>query len=106
VELANNNTSTHSRIAREAIIFSDASRPLPRTPKGNVARAAALKLYADDITRMYAQLGQGSTLTLLGAPPSWNDMGEVQSWLARCVAHLLGRQLDICDDLFQQGLDR
>ncbi|CAE6433215.1 unnamed protein product [Rhizoctonia solani] len=105
VELANSNASTHSRIAREAIIFSDASRPLPRTPKGNVARAAALKLYANDIARMYAQLGQGSALTSLGAPASWNDMDEVQSWLSCCVAHLLGRQLDSCDDLFQQGLD-
>ncbi|KAF8682432.1 Sarcoplasmic/endoplasmic reticulum calcium ATPase 3 [Rhizoctonia solani] len=105
VELANSNTSTHSRIAREAIIFSETSRPLPRTPKGNVARAAALKLYANDITRMYAQLGQGSSLTSLGAPASWDDVEGVQFWLTRCVTHLLGRQLDPYDDLFQQGFD-
>ncbi|KDN49451.1 hypothetical protein RSAG8_02153, partial [Rhizoctonia solani AG-8 WAC10335] len=105
IELANNNTSTHSRIAREAIIFSETSRPLPRTPKGNVARAAALKLYADDITRMYGQLGKGSSLKSLGAPKSWGNRGEVELWLARCVAHLLGRPLNARDDLFQQGLD-
>ncbi|KAG8763161.1 hypothetical protein FRC11_005892 [Ceratobasidium sp. 423] len=105
IELANDNASTHSRIAREAIIFSETSRPLPRTPKGNVARAAALRLYADDIARMYTQLGQGSSLKSLGAPTSWEDRNEVESWLARCVAHLLGRQLNACDDLFQQGLD-
>ncbi|KAF8758798.1 Sarcoplasmic/endoplasmic reticulum calcium ATPase 3 [Rhizoctonia solani] len=88
------------------IIFSETSRPLPRTPKGNVARAAALKLYANDITRMYAQLGQGSSLTSLGAPASWDDVEGVQFWLTRCVTHLLGRQLDPYDDLFQQGFDR
>ncbi|CAE6355575.1 unnamed protein product [Rhizoctonia solani] len=105
IELANNNASTHSRIAREAILFATPSRPLPRTPKGNVARAATLKLYADDITRMYRQLGQSSSLKLLGAPGSWEGKVEVELWLARCVAHLLGRQLDPGDDLFQQGLD-
>ncbi|CAE6460182.1 unnamed protein product [Rhizoctonia solani] len=105
IELANNNTSTHSRIAREAIIFSEPSRPLPRTPKGNVARAAALRLYADDIARMYAQLGQTSSLRSLGTPRSWENRDEVDSWLAHCVAHLLGRKLKAGDDLFQQGFD-
>ncbi|CAE6515468.1 unnamed protein product [Rhizoctonia solani] len=105
IELANNSTSTHSRVAREAIIFSEASRPLPRTPKGNVARAAALRLYADDIARMYAQLGHNSSLKPLGAPTSWENRNEVGSWLDHCVAHLLGRQLNACEDLFQQGLD-
>ncbi|CAE6425821.1 unnamed protein product [Rhizoctonia solani] len=105
IELANHNTSTHSRIAREAIIFAESSRPLPRTPKGNVARAAALRLYADDIARMYHQLGQGSALKSLGTPRSWESRNEVELWLARCVAYLLGRELNPGDDLFQQGLD-
>ncbi|KAH7340351.1 hypothetical protein B0J17DRAFT_315649 [Rhizoctonia solani] len=105
IELANNNTSTHARITREAIIFSELSRPLPRTPKGNVARAAALRLYADDIARMYAQMGQTSSLRSLGAPRSWENRDEVNSWLAHCVADLLGRKLKAGDDLFQQGLD-
>jgi hypothetical protein len=106
IQTANDNAPTHSRIVREAIIFSKASQPLPRTPKGNVARAAALKLYEDDIARMYAQLGQNSSLTSLGVPGSWKDQCEVEFWLMRCVNHLLGRELYPCEDLFQQGLDR
>ncbi|KAG8748024.1 hypothetical protein FRC10_009776 [Ceratobasidium sp. 414] len=50
VETANRDASTHSRIAREAIIFSSSKRPLPRTPKGNVARAASLELYKEEIS--------------------------------------------------------
>lgn len=103
---ANKNTSTHSRIVRDAIIFSQVERPLPRTPKGNVARTEALKLYTTDIERMYARLGQQSSIKVLGVPGAWKSCGEVESWLIRAVNHLLEREFDANVDLFQQGLDR
>lgn len=103
---ANHDTSTHSRLVKRAIIFSSPERPLPRTPKGNVSRAASLDIYKDEIEAMYAQLGQTSSCAALGMPTSWRDQNAVESWLSRCTEQILARKVDVHGDLFQQGLDR
>ncbi|EJT71508.1 hypothetical protein GGTG_10765 [Gaeumannomyces tritici R3-111a-1] len=47
-----------AQLARERIILADAkNKPIPLTPKGNVLRAQALKLYAREIEEMYARAG-------------------------------------------------
>lgn len=104
VERANQGASTHSRIAKEAIIFASTDRPLPRTPKGNVARAASLSLYSEDISSMYSRLAQYSSPSSQGFS-SWRDFGSLESWLILCVENLLHRKPDACQDLFQHGLD-
>lgn len=106
IEKANYDTSTHSRLVKGAIIFSSPERPLPRTPKGNVSRAASLDIYKNEIEAMYAQLGQTSSCSALGAPTSWKNPDAVESWLSRCAEQILSRPVDVHGDLFQQGLDR
>ncbi|KAG9118738.1 hypothetical protein FRC07_006609, partial [Ceratobasidium sp. 392] len=104
IEKANRDASTHSRIARESIIFSSLKRPLPRTPKGNVARAASLELYQDEISAMYLQLARylPSSAEVFD---SWQNYDAIETWLVSCVERLLHRKPHVYDDLFQQGLD-
>jgi acyl-coenzyme A synthetase/AMP-(fatty) acid ligase len=44
--------SPAARIQKEFIVVVDPARPLVRTAKGNVQRAATTKLYADDLARL------------------------------------------------------
>ncbi|KAF8610848.1 acetyl-CoA synthetase-like protein [Ceratobasidium sp. AG-I] len=105
VEKANHDTSTHSRLVKRSIIFSSPDHPLPRTPKGNVSRAASLDMYKDEIEAMYAHLGHTPSCPALGVPTSWRDQDAVESWLSRCAEQIISRSVDIHADLFQQGLD-
>lgn len=107
IERANQASPTHSRLDKSAILFVDPARPLPRTPKGTIPRSAAIKLYAQDIDRMYASLEKGSEVVNEVLPSkSWGDLAAVESWLSICVANILGRNVDVEGDLFQQGMDR
>ncbi|KAG8784498.1 hypothetical protein FRC12_018624 [Ceratobasidium sp. 428] len=106
VEHANHISPTHSRLARNAIILIDPSRPLPRTPKGSVSRSAALKAYEKEIDDMYAALDKHSDVTAaIGTPSSWSETTPIQDWLRKCVGSVLGREVSVGGDLFQQGMD-
>ncbi|KAG8735152.1 hypothetical protein FRC10_010948 [Ceratobasidium sp. 414] len=106
VESASNASPTHARLARDAIILVDPSRPLPRTAKGTVSRSGALKSYAKEVDDMYAALEKGVALgATSGAPQSWRDFGLVQEWVAERVQDILGREIEIGVDLFHQGMD-
>ncbi|GAB1517058.1 hypothetical protein RhiTH_000101 [Rhizoctonia solani] len=106
VERANQASPSHSRIAREAVLFSDPARPFPRTPKGGVSRSAALKLYARDIQEMYLELETEPMVTNNSSPSgSYSGPEDMEEWLKTCVQNLLGRKIDVSEDLFQQGMD-
>ena len=45
----------YARIFKEMIIFTDLTRPLPRSAKGAIIRKEALALYALDIDTLYVQ---------------------------------------------------
>ncbi|KAG8707500.1 hypothetical protein FRC08_000466 [Ceratobasidium sp. 394] len=106
VERANHISPTHSRLARDAIIFVDPSRPLPRTPKGSIPRSAALKAYQKEIDDMYAALEKDVGVnTFVGIPESWRNLASVQAWVSKCVGHILERDVAISGDFFQQGMD-
>ncbi|KAB5591027.1 L-aminoadipate-semialdehyde dehydrogenase [Ceratobasidium theobromae] len=106
VEWANQTSPTHSRLAKPTLIFVDPSRPLPRTPKGTIPRSAALKAYGHDIEEMYTELEKDSNdADGVEAPESWMDLAVVEAWVGKCVAHILGHEVDAGGDLFQQGMD-
>ncbi|KAG8734982.1 hypothetical protein FRC10_011138 [Ceratobasidium sp. 414] len=106
VELANHVSPTHSRLARDAIILVDPSRPLPRTPKGTVSRSAALRVYAKEVDDMYAALEKDVGVdTAIGTPQSWKDLALVREWVGKCVGHILARDIATGGDFFQQGMD-
>jgi hypothetical protein len=104
VEKANATSPSHSRLAKSTIVFAHPDHPLPRTPKGTVPRAAAIKAYGKNIDEMYASLEKDETEDVVG-PKEWTE-GAVEEWLGERVEGLLGRSADVQGDLFQQGLDR
>ncbi|CAE6475175.1 unnamed protein product [Rhizoctonia solani] len=109
IESANRTSSTHSRLDKRALIFVDPSRPLPRTPKGTIPRAAAWKLYANEIDAMYAALEQNidaDALPEFQPPETWADPVVVSAWITERAEDILGWDVDPTADLFQQGMDR
>lgn len=107
VERANQVSSTHSRLTRNAVIFTSPTRILPRTPKGTVSRASVLGLYADEIEEMYAMLDSHAGLDIVVVPPkTWTNKHEIEEWVGNCVKEVLGRRIESNADFFQQGMDR
>lgn len=98
---------THARLSRDAVIFADPDRPLPRTPKGTLARSATLNTYAEDIDGMYAAFERGNNTegSLSTLAPS-STRSQIEEWLKTWLEKLLGTNVDVGVDLFQQGLDR
>ncbi|KAJ1302971.1 hypothetical protein OPQ81_003262 [Rhizoctonia solani] len=106
IERANHTSPTHSRLEKHTVILVDPARPLPRTPKGTVPRAAALKLYAQDIEEMYLDLEKDSGAVEGVEPPqSWTNPEDVEAWISKSVQSLLDHEVDVTGDLFQQGMD-
>ncbi|KEP48039.1 putative acetyl-CoA synthetase-like protein [Rhizoctonia solani 123E] len=106
IERANRTSPTHSRLEKKAVIIVDPARPLPRTPKGTISRSAAFKLYARDIKGMYLDLEKCSGASTKISPRGlWTSLDSIEAWVGKSVKHLLGREVDVTGDLFQQGMD-
>ncbi|KAG9126233.1 hypothetical protein FRC07_004313 [Ceratobasidium sp. 392] len=106
IENANRVGPSHARLIPESVIFTRPDLPLLRTPKGTLSRAASLKVYSKDIERMYADLESNERSHFESRDlPSWNKQSEVESWLRHCLERILGNEVEVAVDLFQQGLD-
>ncbi|QRV95210.1 AMP binding enzyme [Ceratobasidium sp. AG-Ba] len=106
VEQANSLGPTHARLAADTIVFTTNSRPVPRTAKGTISRSSALKAYAEEIENMYAALETtGDHMQDMGSPSCWKICSEVEAWIKTCVQKVLGHQIHVEVDLFQQGMD-
>lgn len=107
IEHANKISSTHSRLAKDAIILIDPARPLPRTPKGTISRSGSLAAYSKEINETYAVLeGSVTVSTEVGTPESWLQEEAVREWIQLCVDNILGKRIETSEDIFQQGMDR
>lgn len=53
IEKVNAETVAHGRISRDFVFLSDPERPFPRAGKGTIQRAMAVKVYKDDIDRIF-----------------------------------------------------
>ncbi|KAI0173134.1 acetyl-CoA synthetase-like protein [Hypoxylon sp. FL1284] len=54
---ANKESVAHGQIGREFIILTSPDKPFPRAGKGTVQRAGAIKLYEEEINRLYESVG-------------------------------------------------
>ncbi|KAJ0123869.1 nonribosomal peptide synthetase [Diaporthe amygdali] len=57
VEKANEETVTHGRISRDLITLSNPEKPFLRAGKGTIQRAVTVKLYKDEINKLYENFG-------------------------------------------------
>ncbi|KAF8190188.1 acetyl-CoA synthetase-like protein [Pholiota molesta] len=81
VEEANRVAPAFSKVFKELILITDASKPLPRAGKGTVMRKAALSLYHDEIEALYASID-------VPPPPAW-DKEQTEKWLKQQIEDVL-----------------
>ena len=101
---ANKVTVAHGRIARELVTLSDPEKPFHRAGKGTIQRAATVRLYKDDIDRLYEKADQ-----LLGYEAVELDISSEDA-LANSVQQLIAKTADLPslkedDDFFNVGVD-
>jgi len=59
IEAVNMNCPSHARLMKSHIIFTEPHKPLPRSPKGTIQRAAAIAEYAAEIEAAYERAENG-----------------------------------------------
>ncbi|KAI1432912.1 hypothetical protein GGR50DRAFT_696631 [Xylaria sp. CBS 124048] len=105
VATANEQTVAHGQIGREYVMLTTAEKPFPRAGKGTIQRASAIKMYAEEINKLYAAAEAASNLEA----PELNLSSE--EGLARSIRSLFGSrigfkgELDSETDFFSSGVD-
>ena len=105
IEEANRACPAHARIMRSHILFTLPQRPMSRSSKGTIQRAATLKEYAKELNTLYeaADIAPFSNGTSVRA--SLRDMDGVISYLKVSVLDITGRRMADDDNFFVQGMD-
>lgn len=103
VQCANEETVQHGRISRDMLVLSNPSKPFLRAGKGTIQRAMTVKLYEEDIEKMYENSGAtGDEVPKLNV--------ESEEALAKSIVETLQKQLaakdlDVDIDFFAAGID-
>ncbi|KAI0595739.1 hypothetical protein F4775DRAFT_347071 [Biscogniauxia sp. FL1348] len=61
VKQANKETVAHGQIGRQFVVLANPEKPFLRAGKGTVQKAGTIKLYQDDINKIYDQAGEVNT---------------------------------------------
>lgn len=103
VERANEETVQHGRISRDMLVLSNPTKPFLRAGKGTIQRAMTVKLYEEDINKIYETSGV-NTDEILKLKIDSEDV------LAQSIVEILQRKLsaknlDVNVDFFAAGID-
>ncbi|KAH8193913.1 hypothetical protein TruAng_011919 [Truncatella angustata] len=101
---ANKETVAHGQIGRQFITLANPDKPFPRAGKGTIQRAAAVKLYKDEIDQLYDQVGQVSQTEAPRLDVSSED-ALVNSIEKLFESHLGSPHLEPDTDFFSAGID-
>ncbi|KAH8803002.1 hypothetical protein F5884DRAFT_683230 [Xylogone sp. PMI_703] len=105
IKEANEVTVAHGRVSRQFVIFTNPEKPLPRAGKGSIQRAGALKLYKNEIDKLYAHT-EGD----LSIDDVKLDISS-ENALAKCIVALFRFSLGIANiddsntNIFSAGMD-
>jgi thioester reductase-like protein len=104
---ANKETVAHGQIGRSYIIVSNPKKPFPRAGKGTVQRAAAVKLYEEEIDALYASVDSDPGNNVAEVPKL--DVSSKES-LTKSISSLFTNSLhapplDPETDFFSAGVD-
>ncbi|KAF7595540.1 hypothetical protein BBP40_005575 [Aspergillus hancockii] len=109
IEEANAVCPAHARIAKTHILFTKPDKPMPRSGKGTVQRAATLALYAQELDALYADADRLSSQEGdLPGPGRVNDAQLVSDFIRQIFSSITGWSKDQLGDevnLFKLGLD-
>ncbi|TEY43707.1 hypothetical protein BOTCAL_0362g00110 [Botryotinia calthae] len=107
IEEANKACPTHARIARSHILFTPSDRPMIRTPKGTIMRAASLAQYEEELDALYETADQNliesSTTSIPIVDP--HVFGSLISYLKHTASTITGLTFDDEDNFFINGMD-
>jgi hypothetical protein len=92
VKQVNARYSGHSRIIRSLIHLLPGRAKLPVTPKGNVKRKEAEKLFAEDIARLYSNISEEQLL---------DEAGDSQESLKEYIRNAFAKLADISPENVQ-----
>lgn len=107
IEEANEACPTHARIARSHILFVPADRPMVRTPKGTIMRAASLAQYIEELDALYATADQVQIDSNPNTMPHVNphDFGSLLLYLRNTTLIITGLVFEDEDNFFISGMD-
>lgn len=102
---ANKETVAHGQIGRESIILSNPDKPFPRAGKGTVQRASTIKLYEDEIDRLYESIGKIFEAEAISIDASSED--ALSESIKELFQTKLGAKGELEDDtdFFSVGID-
>ncbi|KAL2209399.1 acetyl-CoA synthetase-like protein [Sarocladium strictum] len=107
IEAGNKLSPTHARIHEDFIVISDPAKPFPRTPKATVRRGPVIKLYSEELDRIYTQAELGGHDNHEGPLLKLEDAQNLASSIQDIILSTTGlKSLEKTDDLFSTaGLD-
>lgn len=106
VEKANKDAPAFSRIFKEMILVATPEKPLLRSPKGTVMKAATLREYETEIGMLYEAVESSGSMSSAQPPEDWSEETLIEWLQKQCQDISDGRQLHAEEDLFVQGFDR
>ncbi|KAI1613500.1 hypothetical protein EDD36DRAFT_488589 [Exophiala viscosa] len=100
---ANSESPAHAKVSKELIMFTSPEKPMLRAGKGSVQRKLTLRLYEEEINKLYESLDvredPSATLPL-------DSFESIRSSLAALISAATSFELDSFDsDFFRNGMD-
>lgn len=112
VEEANRAAPAHARVEKSLILVATPDRPLIRTPKGTIQRAASVAQYAADVDRLYANADDAVAEEGDASGPTLDptDLDAVRQFIRASVSAVTGwLESDMDGDssvsFFERGMD-
>lgn len=105
VEKANVETVAHGRISRDMVTLSNPEKPFSRAGKGTVQRAITVKLYKDEIDKLYETAGATQNAEEVVELDLKSEESLAKSIVETLRKHVGAERLDIDVDFFAAGVD-
>lgn len=105
IEYANTDCPAHARIAKSHIVFVDSDRPMTRSSKGTIQRAATIAEYTKDLDTLYQAADELDGTTEATATCSLHDTESTILFLKSLILKICGQSLEGGDNFFMQGMD-
>ena len=102
---ANESAYGYAKLQPEYITFTKPKKPMPTTDKGTIKRAAAIKLYQEEIDQVYAD-AENLAMSSLAVDLDLNDKGSLTESLRSMIGTVI--KLDSLkpdQDIFNAGAD-
>ena len=110
IEQANKLCPSHARISRTHVLFTVPEKPMLRTAKGTISRAATTALYEDEINALYAgadEFDMPLRIDSLGSGTAF-DRKKVYDFILQSLDSIMelgSIRIEAADNFFELGFD-